>query len=151
MRALRRFLQRIVALTKRRQNEDRPQVEIEAHLAFQTAENIRSGLSPAEARRQAVLKFGAVEAMKENYRDQRGIPLLEALIQDLRYTLRRLRNAPAFTIATVLTLALGIGATTSIFTFLYAMSRIVGPICRGSRRKLRVNGNDTPCRQRSQC
>ena len=97
------------------------QAEIEEHLAMQTAENIRAGLSAVEARRQAVLKFGAVEAMRENYRDQRGLPLLETLIQDTRHALRRLRNAPVFTITTVLILALGIGATTSIFTLVYAV------------------------------
>ena len=59
--------------------------------------------------------------MKESYRDQRGLPFLETLIQDTRHALRRLRMAPAFTIATVLTLALGIGATTSIFTLVHAV------------------------------
>jgi len=95
--------------------------EIEEHLALQTAENIRAGMSPAEARRQAALKFGAVEAMKERYREQRGVPAVERLIQDTRHALRRLRMAPAFTIATVLILALGIGATTSIFTLVHAV------------------------------
>jgi hypothetical protein len=95
--------------------------EIEEHLALQTAENVRAGLSPVEARRQAALKFGAVEAMKESYRDQRGFPFLETLIQDTRHALRRLRMAPAFTITTALTLALGIGATTSIFTLAHAV------------------------------
>ncbi len=143
MRAFRRYLQRIIALTKRRQNEDRLQEEIEAHLALQTAENIRSGLSPAEARRLAVLKFGAVEAIKEDYRDQRGMPLLEALIQDLRYTLRRLRNAPAFTIATVLTLALGIGATTSIFTLVYAV--LLKPLAVANPDELYRLGKESRC------
>src|SRR5206468_10851478 len=59
--------------------------------------------------------------MKESYRDQRGLPFLETLIQDTRQALRRLRMAPAFTIATILTLALGIGATTSIFTLVHAV------------------------------
>ena len=59
--------------------------------------------------------------MKESYRDQRGLPFLETLIQDTRHALRRLRMAPAFTIATMLTLALGIGATTSIFTLVHAV------------------------------
>jgi predicted permease len=97
------------------------QAEIEEHLALQTAENIRAGLSPADARRQAALKFGGVEAMKESYRDQKGLPFAETLIRDSRLALRRLRMAPAFTAATILTLALGIGATTSIFTLAHAV------------------------------
>ena len=95
--------------------------EIEDHIALQTADNIRAGLSPVESRRQAVLKFGAVEATKEHYRGQRGLPLMETLILDTRHALRRLRMAPAFTITTILTLALGIGATTSIFTLAHAV------------------------------
>jgi predicted permease len=82
---------------------------------------VRAGLSPVEARRRAVLKFGAVEAVREGYRDQRGLPIMETLLQDTRHGIRRLRNAPAFTITTILTLALGIGATTSIFTLVYAV------------------------------
>src|SRR5688572_19201659 len=121
MRALRRFLKRLTSWATARQNEERLRAEIEEHLSLQTAENIRSGLSPVEARRQAALKFGAVEAMKESYRDQRGLAFLETLIQDTRHALRRLRMAPAFTITTVLTLALGIGATTSIFTLAHAV------------------------------
>ena len=121
MRTLRRFLQRLVWWAHARQDEERLRAEIEEHLAMQTADNLRSGLPPTEARRQAVLKFGAVEAIKEEYRDRKGLPFLETLIQDTRYALRRLRMAPVFTIATVLTLALGIGAITSIFTLAHAV------------------------------
>jgi predicted permease len=76
---------------------------------------VRAGLPPAEARRQALLKFGNVETIKEIYRDQRGLPFLETLLRDMRHAIRRLRKAPAFTVAVILTLALGIGANIAIF------------------------------------
>src|SRR5262249_37637631 len=100
---------------------ERLRAEIEEHLVLQTMENLRAGLPPVEARRQAVLKFGGVEAMKESYREQQGLPRLETLLRDIRYSFRHLRRAPAFTAAVVLTLARGIGATTSIFTLVDAV------------------------------
>jgi predicted permease len=121
MRTLRRFFQRLSSWARKQRDEERLQAEIEEHLAMQTAENLQAGMSPTEARRQAMLKFGGVEAIKEDYREQKGLPFLETLGQDTRHTLRRLRKAPAFTITTVLTLALGIGATTSIFTLVHAV------------------------------
>lgn len=121
MRTLKRFLGRLTSWATARRDEERLRAEIEEHLALQTADNVRAGLSPQEAGRQAALKFGAVEAMKDRYREQRGLPSLERLLQDLRHAVRRLRMAPAFTISTVLTLALGIGATTSIFTLVHAV------------------------------
>ena len=121
MRTLRQFLKRMSSWTQTRPDEERLRAEIEDHIALQTEDNIRAGLSPDQARRQALLKFGAVEATKEEYRDQRGLPFLETLILDTRHALRRLRMAPTFTITTILTLALGIGATTSIFTLTHAV------------------------------
>jgi len=121
MKPLRRFLKRLSSWATKARDEERLRSEIEDHIACQTADNIRAGLPPIEARRQAVLKFGGVESMKESYRDRRGLPLLETLLQDTRHALRRLRMAPAFTLATILTLALGIGATTSIFTLVHAV------------------------------
>ena len=121
MKTLRRFFRRLTCGARTRQDEERLRAEIEEHLALQTAENLRAGLSPGEARRQAVLKFGAVEAIKEEYREQRGLPFVETLERDTRYALRRLRKSPAFTFTVILTLALGIGATTSIFTLVHAV------------------------------
>lgn len=121
MRTLRRFFNRLTSWTHTRKDEERLRREIQEHLALQTAENIRAGLSPMEARRQAILKFGAVESIRESYRDQKGLPFMETLLQDTRHGIRRLRKAPAFTITTILTLALGIGATTAIFTLVYAV------------------------------
>jgi predicted permease len=121
MRSLRRFLKRLISWSTTQRDEDRLRQEIEEHLALQTIENIRSGFPPEEARRQATLKFGAIQAVRESYRDQRGLLCLETLMLDTRYALRGLRKAPAFTITTILTLALGIGATTSIFTLVHAV------------------------------
>jgi len=130
MRSLRRFFRQLISWATAQRDEERLRAEIEEHLALQTADNLRAGLSPADARREAALKFGGVEAMKETYREQRGLPLVETLIRDSRLALRRLRTAPAFTIATALTLALGIGATTSIFTLAHAVLLKSLPVAR---------------------
>jgi len=95
--------------------------ELQFHLDEQIAENVASGMSQEEARHAAMRIFGNATALKEEARDTWGWITLEQIAQDLRYALRRLRMAPAFTSATVLTLALGIGATTSIFTLVHAV------------------------------
>src|SRR4051812_20370356 len=87
--------------------------EMEAHLEMETAENIRRGMRPDEARRQALLAAGGLTQATEAVRDQRGLPWIESIAADTKYAFRALRHARGFSLVVVLTLALGIGANTA--------------------------------------
>jgi macrolide transport system ATP-binding/permease protein len=116
MKSLRRFFARLFNFASRRAQEERLREEIAEHIALQTDENLRAGLSPVEAQRQAMLKFGGVEAMKQDFRAQRGLLFIENLFQDVRYAIRSLSRTSGLTAFVVITLALGIGMTSAMFS-----------------------------------
>jgi predicted permease len=113
---LRRAVLRCIAVFRRAPLDADLQAEVASHLHFAMEENLKSGMSPQEARRQALIQFGGPQQAKENHRDARSLPMIESLAQDLRYTFRTFGKDRSFTLIAILILALGIGANIVVFS-----------------------------------
>jgi len=116
MRRLRALWMRIRGLYQNRQADNDFAAELESHVTMDTENGVRAGLSEEEARRQALLRLGGAEQVRQTYRERRTLPWIESLVRDAGYGLRSLARSPGFTAVAVLTLALGIGVTSTVFT-----------------------------------
>src|SRR6266478_3923056 len=122
------LLLRLRSLFHRKKVEAELDDELRFHFENQVSKLVQSGLTPAEAQRRARLEFGGMEQLKEEHRDARGVNFIETLLQDIRYGLRILGRTPAITSVAILSLALGIGANTAIFSLINTLTLRMLPV-----------------------
>jgi predicted permease len=143
MRKLRAIWMRCTSLLHPGRADEEFAAELESHIAMDIEDGIRSGLSSTEARRRALIRLGGVEQTRQAYRERGTVPLVEGLLQDVRFALRQMRRAPGFTLTAVLTLALGIGANAVIYTLVDSILLRPLPFARQDR-LVRISGSTSP-------
>ncbi len=121
MDSIRILLNRFSALFRKRRLDADLEDELRAHIDLAAAENVQRGMTPEAAKTEALRAFGGVTQTRETYRVQRGFPVLQQFVRDLHFAFRQLRRSPGFALTVILTLALGIGAVTSVFSVVSAV------------------------------
>jgi predicted permease len=141
MRSLRSALARITAIIRGHETAERDvRAEMEAHLEMATDENIRRGMRPDEARRQALLSAGGLTQAAEQVHEQRGLPWLEGIVADTRFAMRHFRRTPLSTITMIVVLSLGIGTNVVLFTILNSLATMPAPGIARDESVVRIRG-----------
>jgi hypothetical protein len=149
MREIRAQFLRLAGLFHKERRDAELAAEIESHLQMHKEDNLRSGMSPEEARCHAVIKLGGVESTKEDYRDRRGLPVLETLMQDLRFGFRSLRKNPGFCSVHC---DIGVGHRCEHWNFYRSLRCAVAPATLSgwwTTRGARSTGDSSSCFERS--
>lgn len=126
MPTIRELLSRIASFFRKRERDEDFDAEVEAHLRLSIEDNIQRGMSPEDARRNALVRFGGVEQARELHRDSRGVPTLDTIIRDIRYAVRMLRRDAGLTTFAILIVGLGVGASSTVFSVFNTL--FLGPL-----------------------